>query len=95
MIMVGKVELNIDLLEVLPERGFLRFVGFRVFFLKHLKIFMLLNSESINLKHNINFFRVGSDVTASDTGKPGSCMGLLTFIALNLILMKTLVQPNT
>lgn len=56
---------------------------------------MLLNSESFNLKHNINFFRVGSDVTAFDTEKPGSCMGLLTFIALNLILLKTLVQPNT
>lgn len=94
--MVSKVELNIDLLEVLPERVFLRFLGFGVFFFKkHLKIFMLLNSESFNLKHNINFFRVGSDVTASDTEKPGSCMGLLTFIALNLILMKTLVQPNT
>lgn len=36
MIMVSKVELNIDLLEVLPERFFLRFLGFGVFFLKNI-----------------------------------------------------------
>lgn len=92
------VELNIDLLEVLPERGFAICLFVWVFFivLKPLEIFMFLNYGSLKpFKINRNFFRVGSNVTPSNTGKPGSCMGLLTFIALNLNLMKTLVQSNT
>lgn len=66
-----------------------------MFVFKQMKIFMLSSSESLHLRHNSNFFRVGSNVTASNTGKLGSRVRLLSFIALNLILMKTLVQQST